>query len=192
MTYRSLEVWRIARDLSREIHKVALVELPRFEMFEEGQQTRRSIKPMRSNLVEGYGRRRYQPVFIRFSTSALASAIETTDHLECRRETQSLQDRGAYESLHARLEQLGRKTNKLIQSVDMRHQSVREDSRPYGNARHSSHSASLIEPGLDTKDDSHAPDLDDSRSKIQDSKFKIEEPESTIQCPGSDIGNLDP
>ena len=92
MTYRSLEVWQIARVLSIEVHKMTIEMLPKIEQFEEGQQIRRSIKSVRSNLVEGYGRRRYKQDFIRFLTIAFASAIETIDHLECLFETGSLQD----------------------------------------------------------------------------------------------------
>ena len=41
MNYKDLEVWRIARELSIEIHKMTLT-LPKFEMYEEGNQIRRS------------------------------------------------------------------------------------------------------------------------------------------------------
>jgi four helix bundle protein len=49
-----LDVWRIARELSIEIHKMTL-NLPKFEMYEEGNHIRRSSKSIRSNIVEGYG-----------------------------------------------------------------------------------------------------------------------------------------
>ena len=65
MSYRNLEIWQMARDLSVAIHKMTLNELPKFEMFEEGSQIRRSVKSVRSNIVEGYGRRRYKQEFIR-------------------------------------------------------------------------------------------------------------------------------
>jgi len=34
-------------------------------MFEEGSQVRRAIKSVKSNIVEGYGRRRYKQEFVR-------------------------------------------------------------------------------------------------------------------------------
>ena len=43
MNYKDLEVWQIARELSIEIHKMSL-NLPKFEMYEEGNQIRRIIK----------------------------------------------------------------------------------------------------------------------------------------------------
>lgn len=160
MTYRSLDVWKIARELSVEIHKMTVEILPKVEQFEEGQQIRRSIKSVRSNIVEGYGRRRYKHDFVRFLTYAFASSLETVDHLECLWETGSLSDRDVYESTHARLVELGRKLNKLIQSVDGSHQSVREQSSLYfeGTADESERQQSNIKyptsgPDADQSDD---------------------------------------
>ena len=81
MSYKKLEVWQLARDLVIEIHKMTL-SLPKFEMFEEGSQIRRSSKSVRSNIVEGYGRRNYKNDYLRFIPYALASNDETIDHLK--------------------------------------------------------------------------------------------------------------
>lgn len=88
MNYKDLEVWQIARELSIEIHKMSL-NLPKFEMYKEGSQVRRSSKSIRSNIVEGYGRRRYKNEFIRFINFSIASTDETIDHLETIYETKS-------------------------------------------------------------------------------------------------------
>ena len=80
MSYKKLEIWELARTLSIDIHKMTL-KLPPFEMYEEGRQIRKSIKNVRSTIVEGYGRRRYKQDFIKFITYALASNDETIDHL---------------------------------------------------------------------------------------------------------------
>ncbi len=66
MSYKKLEVWQLSRGLVIDIHKMSLTKLPRFEMFEEGSQIRRSVKSVKSNIVEGYGRREYKNEFIRF------------------------------------------------------------------------------------------------------------------------------
>ena len=123
MDYRQLEIWQLARDLSICIHKMTLTELPRFEMYEEGSQIRRSSKSSRSSIVESYGRRRYKQDFIRFQTYALASCSETTDHLETIRETGSLSNQSLYESLHEQLDKLGRKLNTFLQGVEQQHES---------------------------------------------------------------------
>src|SRR4029450_14157965 len=92
MNYRNLEVWQLARELVVAIHNMTLTKLPKFEMFEEGSQIRRSIKSVKSNIVEGYGRRRYKQEFVRFIDYALASGDETADPPEKRGATQSFKD----------------------------------------------------------------------------------------------------
>ncbi|WP_245539737.1 four helix bundle protein [Psychroflexus tropicus] len=47
------------------------------------------MKSVRSNIVEGYGRRRYKNDHIRFIVYALSSNDETVDHLEMLYETGS-------------------------------------------------------------------------------------------------------
>lgn len=110
---------------------MTLKSLPKFELYEEASQIRRSVKSIRSNIVEGYGRRRYKLEFIRFLTYAHASCDETIDHLETLHETGSLADDALYERLGKKLNQLGGKLNQFIQSVELQHRSVREDSAEY-------------------------------------------------------------
>ena len=121
MSYRNLEIWQLARNLVVDIHKMTLNELPKFEMYEEGSQIRRSIKSVKSNIVEGYGRKRYKQDYLRFLTYALASNDETTDHLETLFETESLKNKSLYQNIHERLEILGKKLNLFIQSVGKKH-----------------------------------------------------------------------
>jgi len=131
MSYRKLEVWQLARTLSIEIHRMSLDHLPKFEMYEEGSQIRRSVKSVRANIVEGYGRRRYKREFIRFLTYAHASCDETIDHLETLHETGSLTDAARYDRLHGQLNILGGKLNLLTRSVESQHLSVREEESQY-------------------------------------------------------------
>ena len=120
MSYKELEIWQLAREHVIDIHKMSL-ELPKFEMFEEGTQIRKSIKNVKSTIVEGYGRRKYKQEFLRFLCYAIASNDETLDHLETLFETESLKDRKIYEYLHERIEILGKKLNLFIQSVQEKH-----------------------------------------------------------------------
>ena len=127
----------MARGLVVDIHKMSLAKLPKFEMFEEGTQIRRSVKSVRSNIVEGYGRRRYKAEFIHFLTYAQASSDETIDHLEILFETGSLTDEPLFKDLSKRLDELGRKINLFTQSVDAAHRT--------GPAENSEHPASSIQ-----------------------------------------------
>jgi len=121
LSYKKLEIWQIARELVIDIHRMTLNKLPKFEMYEEGAQIRRSSKSVKSTIVEGYGRRRYKQEFIRFLTYALGSNDETIDHLETLFETGSLTDRSLYDDLHARIDKLGKKLNLFMQSVQKNH-----------------------------------------------------------------------
>ncbi|RJP61417.1 MAG: four helix bundle protein [Ignavibacteriales bacterium] len=124
MNYKDLEIWQLSRQLVIDIHKETL-SLPKFEMFEEGSQIRRANKSTKSNIVEGYGLRRYKQEFIKHLTYALASNDETIDHLETLFETHSLNDEEKYNDLHSRLIILGKKLNNFIQPVEEGHLSVK-------------------------------------------------------------------
>jgi len=104
---------------------MTLHDLPKHEIFEEGSQIRKSIKSVKSTIVEGYGRRRYKQEFIRFLTYAIASNDETIDHLATLFETGSLKDKELYKDIHDRLGILGKKINLFIQSVGKEHISER-------------------------------------------------------------------
>jgi four helix bundle protein len=118
MSYKKLEIWERAREVSIAIHKMTLTELPNYEMYEEGSQIRRSSKSIRSNIVEGYGRRRYVMEYIRFLTFSISSNDESIDHLETLFETGSLKNKIVYDDIHEKLEILGKKLNLFIQAIE--------------------------------------------------------------------------
>lgn len=124
MSYRNLEIWKLAREAAIGVHRMTICELPKFEIYEEGSQIRRSVKSIRSNIVEGYGRRRYKQEFIRFLVFAHASCDETIDHLEGLFETGSLTNDAIYRDLQAQLDLLGRKLNVFIESVEREHRTA--------------------------------------------------------------------
>ena len=121
MSYRKLEIYKLAHELAIDIHKMTLTQLPKFENYEEGAQIRRSSKSDKSNIVEGYGRRYYKQDFLRFLVHALASNDKTIDHLKNLYETGSLKNRSLYNELNQKLSVLGKQLNKFIQSVKKTH-----------------------------------------------------------------------
>jgi four helix bundle protein len=121
MSYKKLEIWQMARELVIDIYKMTLEKLPKLEMFEEGSQIRRSSKSVKSNIVEGYGRRKYKQDFLHFLSYAISSNDETIDHLETLYETASLTDVKLFDNLHNRLEISGKKINLFMQSVEREH-----------------------------------------------------------------------
>ena len=129
MSYRDLEIWKLAREAAVGVHRMTTRELPKFELYEEGSQIRRSAKSIRSNIVEGYGRRRYKQEFIRFLVFAHASCDETINHLEGLFETGSLTNEAIYRDLQAQLDLLGRKLNVFTESVEREHRNPQPGSR---------------------------------------------------------------
>jgi len=120
MNYKDLEVWKLASELSIEIHKMTL-SLPKFEMYEEGSQIRRSSKSIRSNIVEGYGRRKYKNDFIRYINFSIASTDETIDHLEILYDTGSLSDKELYKNLSEKLNLLDKKLIRFLEAIERQH-----------------------------------------------------------------------
>lgn len=122
MSYRKLQIWILAREVVIEVHAMSL-RLPKFELYEEGSQIRRSSKTTKATIVEGYGRRRYKQEWIKFLVYALSSNDETIDHLENLWETKSLTDETVFNSLKNKIESLGKMLNKFLQAVEQEHQS---------------------------------------------------------------------
>jgi len=118
MSYKKLEIWILANELVIEIHEMALT-LPKFELYEEGSQIRKSSKNVKSTIVEGHGRKIYKAEYLKFLVYSLASNDETKDHLENLYNTKSLRDEKLYNSLHAKIEKLGKKN--YYQSVERNH-----------------------------------------------------------------------
>lgn len=116
-SYKDLEIYKLSHELAIEIHKMTLKELPKFEMFEEGSQIRRSSKSIPATIVEGFGRKQYQQEFIKFLTYALASLDETKAHLELLHDSDSLADDKLFQSLMVRYEELGKKIYRFRETV---------------------------------------------------------------------------
>ncbi len=119
-SYNDLEIFVLAKELAVKVHKATLSELPKFEMYEEGSQVRRSSKSIVSNIVEGFGRRRYKNDFVLFLTYAVASCDETKAHLDLLCETGSLKQE-VYQQLQSRYRELGAKLYNFRSSVEETH-----------------------------------------------------------------------
>ncbi len=118
--YKDLDIYKKARKLAIEVHKISL-RLPKFEMYEEGSQIRRSSKSIKSNIVEGFGRRRYKQEFIKYLIYSVASCDETRDHLDTLYETKSLIDEGKYKYLSEEYSHLGKMITNFTKSVEQGH-----------------------------------------------------------------------
>jgi four helix bundle protein len=114
-SYKDLEIYKIAFDLALKVHVLSL-ELPSFELFEQGSQVRKSSKSIKDQITEGYGRRRYKADFIKFLIYAQASNDECSNQIT----TISIlyPEKTGWNELISEYEILGMKINKFIQYVD--------------------------------------------------------------------------
>lgn len=114
-SYKDLEIYKLAYDYALEIHQLTM-DLPDYELYEQGSQIRRSSKSIKNNIAEGYGRRRYKNEFIRFLVFAHSSCDETISQLNMISDIH-FQD-NPLNNLIEKYDKLGRKLNKFIQYVE--------------------------------------------------------------------------
>lgn len=79
-SYKDLDIYNNSMSLFITLHPATL-KLPKYELYELGSQLRRSSDSIVSNIVEGYGRRKYKADFIRFLVFSHASCLETINHI---------------------------------------------------------------------------------------------------------------
>ena len=125
-SYNDLLIYALAKELAVKVHKMTIEELPKFEMYEEGSQIRRSSKSIVANIVEGFGRRRSKNDFVLFLTYAVASCDETKAHLEMLDETKSLKH-DVFQTLHEGYLELGAKLYNFRAAVESNHRITKAD-----------------------------------------------------------------
>jgi four helix bundle protein len=76
---------------------------------------------VKSNIVEGFGRRHSKKEFLQFLRYSLGSNDETLDHLETLVSTGSLKNKDKYEILQKKLIELGKKLTMFIKAVEKGH-----------------------------------------------------------------------
>ncbi len=121
-SYKDLDVYKIAYKLAIDVHKMTMT-LPKYEMYEQGSQVRRSSKSIKDNIAEGFGRRRYKDEFVRFLIFAHASCDEAISQLTMI--NQLYFENNGLTGLLEEYELLGGKINKFIQYVEENWKSTR-------------------------------------------------------------------
>ena len=69
MSYKNLDIWKLARELVRDIHVMTLNDLPKFEMYEVGSQIRRSAKSIKAE------RQLPKDVFMRLQAQSISKMV---------------------------------------------------------------------------------------------------------------------
>ena len=113
--YKDLEIYSLAYHLALEVHQMTM-NLPNYELYEQGSQVRRSSKRIKDTIAEGYGRKRYKDEFIRFLIFAHSSFDETLYQLNMISDIHFSKE--PLTDLISKYEFLGGKINKFIQYVE--------------------------------------------------------------------------
>lgn len=113
-SYKDLDIYKLAFQYALEVHKLSM-QLPKFELYEQGSQIRRSSKSIKDNIVEGYGRRTYKQDFIKYLIYSHASLLECLSQLEM---IDQLYDIPEINSLKEKYEILGAKIFTFIKYVE--------------------------------------------------------------------------
>ncbi len=114
-SYKDLDIYKTAFELSIKVHKLS-IDLPKFELYEQGSQVRRSSKSIKDQIAEGYGRRRYKADFIKFLIYAQASNDECLNQINTIIELYP--EKKDWIILGSDYNILGMKINKFIQYVE--------------------------------------------------------------------------
>lgn len=114
-SYKDLEIYTLAYEMAIEVHTMTM-KLPKYELYEQGSQIRRSSKSIKDNIAEGFGRRRYRNEFIRFLIFAHASCDGTISQLHMISDIHFPND--PLTALIEKYDTLGRKINRFIQYVE--------------------------------------------------------------------------
>lgn len=114
-SYNDLDIYKMAYKLAVEVHHLSLT-LPKYELYEQGSQVRRSSKSIKDTISEGYGRKRYKADFIKFLIYAQASCNETISQLTMISELHFSEN--PLNQLIENYNHLGSKINTFIQYVE--------------------------------------------------------------------------
>ena len=79
--FRDLEVYKLARQLSKEIFEISL-KFPKEEMYSFTDQVRRSSRSVGAQIAEAWAKRRYQKHFVSKLTDAVGEELETQHWIE--------------------------------------------------------------------------------------------------------------
>jgi four helix bundle protein len=114
-SYRDLDIYKIAFNLAVRVHQASL-KLPKFELYEQGSQIRRSSKSIKDQIAEGYGRRRYKAEYIKYLIYSHSSCDEALSQLEML--AVLYPEEKEFPMLFKEYDILGRKINNYIDFVE--------------------------------------------------------------------------
>ena len=116
--YEELEVWQVAMQLAEQVYALQK-QLPKEETYGLGDQIRRAVVSVPSNIAEGFGRDSTAD-FVHFLYIARGSLFETRTQLELAKRLGYLQ---VSNEIAATMDSVARLLNGLIRALRTNHQS---------------------------------------------------------------------
>jgi four helix bundle protein len=111
-SFRDLEVYKLAREVSKEIY-VLSKSFPGEERFSLTDQIRRSSRSVGAQIAEAWGKRRYESHFISKLTDADSEQLETQHWLEVAQESEYISETTS-QTLLQKCESIGRMLQSMI------------------------------------------------------------------------------
>src|SRR5688572_17203057 len=111
-SFRSLEVYKLSRDLSKEIFEISK-KFPKEEMFSLTDQVRRSSRSVGGQIAEAWAKRRYEKHFVSKLTDADGEQLETQHWIETALDCFYISDERAKDLLQ-RYSLVGKMLNSMI------------------------------------------------------------------------------
>jgi four helix bundle protein len=116
-SYRELEVYKVSRQLSKEIFEISR-QFPKEEMYSLTDQIRRSSRSVGAQIAEAWAKRRYEKHFISKLTDADGEQQETQHWLEVASDCAYLSAKLSKEYV-TRYASVGRMLNSMIKKSGM-------------------------------------------------------------------------
>ena len=114
-SFRDLEVYKLSREISREIFILSR-KFPQEEKYALTDQIRRSSRSVGAQIAEAWGKRRYELHFISKLTDADGEQLETQHWLEVSEESGYLYA-GKSKALLGKCESVGKMIQKMIEKA---------------------------------------------------------------------------
>ena len=112
-SFRELEVYRLSREVSKEIYLLSL-NFPKEEKYSLTDQIRRSSRSVGAQIAEAWGKRRYELHFISKLTDADGEQLETQHWLEVAEECQYIES-SIRDELLRKCESIGKMLHNMIE-----------------------------------------------------------------------------
>ncbi len=116
-SFRDLEVYKLSRQLSKEIFEVSK-KFPKEEMYSLTDQVRRSSRSIGAQVAEAWGKRKYEKHFVSKLTDADAEQLETQHWIETALDCSYISNE-IYDGLLKQYFSIGKMLNSMMNKAEL-------------------------------------------------------------------------